>query len=303
MRPASFDLDVLRTFVTGVELGSFAKAADRLGRSPSAVSLHLRRLEGQVGQPLLHKQGRRLVPTETGEVLLGYARRLLALNDEGLDAVRGEVLTGVVRLGLPQDFADGVLPTVLARFALAHPAVRAEVGVERSAVLRDGIEAGRFDLALFWEPAATSPVACIPMVWLGPRAGFRRDHGTPVPLVAFEPPCLFREAATAALDKAGIPWRIVFSSPALSGLLAAVAAGLGVTPRTTHGLPPAVRPLQPSGADLPVLPLLPLSMRAAAPHPAASVDRLRTILGDALAMAFAAGGGTRRRRTWTQPDA
>ena len=291
MRYAKFDLDVLRTFVTGLELGSFAKAADRLGRSPSAVSLHLRRLEDQAGRPLLHKQGRGLVPTEAGEMLLGYARRLLALNDEAIDAVRGEAVTGTVRLGLPQDFAEGMLPAVLARFAAAHPAIRVEVVIERNVALRDGIEAGRFDLALLWNQETLSAIGRVPMTWLGPRAGFRRDDGIPLALVVFEPPCLFREAATVALDAAAIPWRIVFSSPALSGLLAAVAAGLGVTPRTTFGLPAGVRPLRPERANLPVLPMLSLCLRASDARPTPPVVRLRTILGEALHAQFTTGRG------------
>ena len=203
MRLTNLDIDVLRTFVTGVELGSFAKAADRLGRSASAVSLHLRRLEDLAGRPVLHKRGRGLVPTEAGEVMLGYARRLLILNDEAVDAVRGEAIAGTVRLGLPQDFAEGVLPPVLARFAAAHPAVRVEVGVERTATLRDGIEAGRFDIALFWDPEAASAVARVPMTWLGPRDGFRRDRSAPLPLVAFEAPCLFRAAGHGGIGRGG----------------------------------------------------------------------------------------------------
>ena len=215
MRPENLDMDVLRTFVIGMELGSFARAADRLGRSPSAISLHLRRLEDQAGRPLLHKQGRGLVPTDAGEVLLSYARRILALNDEAVEAVREEAVAGTVRFGLPQDFAEGVLPSVLARLADAHPAVRIEVSVERAATLREGIEAGRFDLALFWDRDAVTAAARVPMAWLGPRAGFTRGQDAPVPLVVLEPPCLFREAATAALDAAGIAWRIVFNGPAL----------------------------------------------------------------------------------------
>lgn len=287
MRLANFDLDTLRTFVSGVELGSFARAADRLGRSPSAVSLHLRRLEDQAGRPLLHKQGRGLIPTEAGEMLLTYARRLLALNDEAMDALRGEAVAGTVHLGLPQDFAEGVLPAVLARFAAAHPAVRVEVSVERTVTLRDGIEAGRFDLAMFWDRDAASAVARVPMTWLGPRARFRRNQDAPLPLVVFEPPCLFREAATTALDAAGIPWRIVFSSPALSGLLAAVAAGLGVTPRAPFGLPAGVCPLEPARANLPALPMLSLSLRSGDARPTPPVERLRAIIGEALRAQFA----------------
>ena len=131
MQPKNFDLDVLRTFVTGVELGSFAKAADRLGRSTSAASLHLRRLEDQAGRPLLRKQGRGLVPTDMGEMLLGYARRLLALNDEAMEAIREEAVVGAVRLGLPQDFAEGVLPPILARFTAAHRLTTMEASGQR----------------------------------------------------------------------------------------------------------------------------------------------------------------------------
>lgn len=294
MQPKNFDLDVLRTFVTGVELGSFAKAAIRLGRSPSAVSLHLRRLEDQAGRPLLRKQGRGLVPTDTGEMLLGYARRLLALNDEAMEGVRKEAVVGAVRLGLPQDFAEGILPPILARFTAAHPGVRVEVAVERTATLREGIEAGRFDLALLWDNEAGSAIARVPMTWLGSRAGFVRQQDAPVPLVVFEPPCLFREAATAALDAAGIPWRVVFSSPALSGLLAAVAAGLGVTPRTPIGLPTGVRALQPGQANLPSLPVLPLALKTADARPTPPADRLRSIMGEALRAQFS--------RTVTKPN-
>ncbi|CAI0901413.1 HTH-type transcriptional activator AllS [Serratia quinivorans] len=100
MGRVTFDLDDLRSYVTGIELGSFAKAAERLGRSTSAVSAHLKKLEQQVGSPILRKSGRGMVMTEAGETLLGYARRLLELNDEAAVAVRGLDLHGTVRLGL-----------------------------------------------------------------------------------------------------------------------------------------------------------------------------------------------------------
>ncbi len=120
----NLDMDVLRTFVAGVDLGSFAKAAGRLGRSPSAISLQLRKLEEQTGCALFRKEGRGLVLTENGEMLVGYARRLLDLNDQALAAVRNPGVAGSVRLGLPQDFAETWLPKVLARFARLHPNVR-----------------------------------------------------------------------------------------------------------------------------------------------------------------------------------
>src|ERR1700735_842011 len=133
----NLDMDVLRTFVTGFELGSFARAADRLGRSQSAVSTQLRKLGDQVAQPLVQKSGRGLALTTAGESLLSYARRILDLNDEALDRVRNGEVEGWVRVGLPRDFAETWLPGVLGRFARAHPKVRVEVRTERNASLID----------------------------------------------------------------------------------------------------------------------------------------------------------------------
>src|ERR1700722_2903352 len=115
MQRVTFDLDVMRSFVAGIELGSFAKAAERLARATSAVSAQLKKLEDQAGTPLLRKSGRGMALTEAGETMLGYARRLLELNDEAASAVRGIQLEGRVRLGLQEDFGESVLPEVLGR--------------------------------------------------------------------------------------------------------------------------------------------------------------------------------------------
>lgn len=292
--PVNLDMDVLRTFVTGIDLGSFAKAANRLGRSPSAISLQMRKLEDQVGQPLLRRNGRGLALTEPGEMLLGYARRLLDLNDAAVSAVAAPGLSGGVRLGLPQDFTETGLPTVLARFARLHPAVRVEAHVERDLVLRAEVEAGRLDLALVWDAtgAATEGrlVTHLPLVWIGPRAGagfaahppLPTPLPRPLPLALFGPPCLFRHAAIGALDAAGIPWRVAFSSPGLAGLWAAVSAGLGVTLRTPHGLPPTLRSLDPDEAGLPPLPGLVLRLVRGASGGDPAVDRLAELLCDTL---------------------
>ena len=112
-RPLNLDMDALRSFVTGFELGNFARAAERLGRSQSAVSTQLRKLEMQAGQPLVQKAGRTLALTAAGEGLFGYAKQLLALNDEAVDRLRGADIEGWARLGLPQDFAESWLPGVL----------------------------------------------------------------------------------------------------------------------------------------------------------------------------------------------
>lgn len=282
----NLDMDVLRTFVAGVDLGSFAKAAGRLGRSPSAISLQLRKLEEQTGCALFRKEGRGLVLTENGEMLVGYARRLLDLNDQALAAVRNPGVAGSVRLGLPQDFAETWLPKVLARFARLHPNVRVEACVDRTAVLIEAIDKGGLDLALVWDDSKRVPrgtfIAKLPMSWIGPRSGFVRDPAEPLPLIAFAPPCIFREAGIAALDAAGIAWRLTFTSPGLSGLWAAVAAGLGVTPRTPHGIPATLKAMDPASSGLPALPSLNLLLcRSGAPSP--PVDRLASILSEAFA--------------------
>jgi hypothetical protein len=142
MNKINLDLDVVRTFTTGIELGSFAKAADRLGRSTSAVSAQLKKLEEQTGAELFRKAGRGLALTEAGETMLAYGRRLLELNDEAVVAVHGVELEGWVRLGLQEDFGETLLPDVLGRFARAHPKVKidsggAECGAPRRGVRRE----------------------------------------------------------------------------------------------------------------------------------------------------------------------
>src|SRR5579863_2056509 len=143
MRQMNFDLDILRTFTTGVDLGSYARAADRLGRSTSAVSAQLKKLEEQAGTPIFRKSGRGLALTEAGETMLAYARRLLDLNDEAASAIRGVELEGWVRLGLQEDFGESLLPDVLGRFMRAHPRVRIEARVARNAELIERVASGR----------------------------------------------------------------------------------------------------------------------------------------------------------------
>jgi DNA-binding transcriptional LysR family regulator len=281
MNHPTFDLDVLRTLVTGIDLGSFAKAADRVGRSTSAVSAQLKKLEEQAGAPVLRKAGRGMALTPTGEILLGYARRLLELNDEAAQAVRGMELHGEVRLGLQEDFGEGLLANVLAGFARAHPRVRVEARLARNAELLQQLERGRLDLALAWRGGGQrSPharrVAQMPLCWIGARdtdlSSPTKDE--PLALAMLEAPCLMRDAAVAALNRARIPWRIAFTSPSLAGVWAAVGAGLGVTVRTAMGLPPNCKIL----AALPALPKIGLDVHRVDAEPPPVVGRLEHLL-------------------------
>ena len=243
MRRPTFDLDVLRTFVTGVEFNSFAKAADRIGRSTSAVSAQLKKLEEQVGTPVLTKSGRGLALTPTGETLLSHARRLLELNDGIFQTLHESQTAGTVRLGLQEDFGEHFLSDILRRFVQTYPRVNLEVRIARNAELLALVESADLDLALTWDTGHLSPYATrlgeTQMHWIGARDMplLAALDDSSLPLIMFDAPCVLRSAATQALDAAQIPWRIALTSPSVGGIWAAVAAGLGLTLRTRIGLP------------------------------------------------------------------
>jgi DNA-binding transcriptional LysR family regulator len=283
MTHPTFDLEVLRSFALGMDLGSYAKAAGRLGRSTSAVSAQLKKLESQAGAPLFRKAGRGLALTAAGETLLAYARRLIELNDEAAAAVQGVAVEGWVRLGIQEDFGEQILPAILGRFARAHPKVRIEARIARNQELADRVAAGKLDLALAWGAGAEpygERVGEVAMQWIGPsdyEAQAIRS-AEPLALAALTAPCLFRAAATTALDRAGLSWRLAFESPSLGGLWAAAAAGLGVTVRTAVGVPETLRLLPPEFFGLPTLPLLSLSLLRAQPKPPPATARLAAII-------------------------
>jgi DNA-binding transcriptional LysR family regulator len=283
MQLANLDMDVLRTLAVAMELGGFAKAADRLGRSQSAVSLQMRKLEERVGRPLFRRQGRGVALTDAGDVVLSYARRIVELNDQALAAARGVSIAGSVRFGVPQDFGDSWLPPVLARFTRTHPAVLIEARVDRTNKLAERIAEGGLDLALLWgNPPLPNTVTVLrlPMLWIG-RKGDAYAASEEMPLALFESPCVFRQPGIEALERARRSWRLAFTSPSLSGLWAAAAAGLGVTIRTAFGLPAPLAALG-RASRLPKLPQTALSLYTAQAEPPPAVARLREILLDEL---------------------
>lgn len=289
MQLANLDMDVLRTLTVAMDLGGFGKAAERLGRSQSAVSLQMRKLEERVGRPLFRRQGRGLGLTDAGDIVLGYARRILELNDQAVAAARGIAVDGSVRFGVPQDFGESWLPGVLSRFGRAHPSVMIEARVDRSNRLVERIAEGSLDLALLWgNPAVANTVSVLrlPMMWIG-RKGYSCARSEVIPLALFESPCVFRQPGVEALERADRPWRLAFTSPSLSGLWAAAAAGLGITVRTALGLPASLAALGRS-SGLPKLPQIGLSLYTAEPDPPQAVARLRDILLDELPVAAGA---------------
>jgi DNA-binding transcriptional LysR family regulator len=288
MTPLNFDMDALRTMVVGVELGGFSHAAGRLNRSPSAVSMQLRKLETQTGQRLFKRNGRGLILTEAGDVLLQYARRVLALNDEMGLAVGAIDKGGTVRVGMPQDFTDAVLPSLLTRYSKARPATHVEVKAGRNFALADDVANGRLDMALAFcagRKGGANRIATVPGVWVtrirqvrATKARAKEIRHTQrlaeegvVPLIVFDGPCLFRDMGIDALARAGIPWRLAMTTPSLAGLWCGVRAGLGVTVRTPLAIPRGLS-IVPSGVDLPELAPIDVVLYCASdPSPAAQL--------------------------------
>src|SRR6185437_6004188 len=167
----NLDMDALRSLEAILRLGGLARAAERISRSPSAISQQMRKLELQLGEPLFRKQGRRVVLTEAGDRVHAYARRILELNDEAVHAVRGAAIDGAVRFGLPGDFAESWLPAALGKFRKAYPAVRVDVLVERNALLLERLDRGELDLVLAMNQSKRADaelLATLPMAWIGP---------------------------------------------------------------------------------------------------------------------------------------
>jgi DNA-binding transcriptional LysR family regulator len=281
--PLNLDIDVLRTLVAAHDLGAFNRAAKTIGRSQSAVSQQVSKLEDRLGMDLFRKEGRGLVPTEAGEVVLAYARRIIDLNDEAVTVLRGSNVNGAVRLGFPSDFADSWLPAALGRFKRSHPNVKIEATVDRNSVMVDRLEKGQLDLIMLLTETTRVEVetlADLPMVWIGPANSLRRP-AEPVPLAVLEAPCTFRAAAIAALDQAGIHWHIAFTTPSLSGLWAAVDAGLGITVRTAASAPDHLVVFD-GGAELPPLPMAHLFLSSGGRELSPAALRFKDILTETL---------------------
>jgi DNA-binding transcriptional LysR family regulator len=296
MRP-TFDMDALRTIVLGTDLGSFARAASQLGRSQSAVSMHLKKLEEQAGQPLFRRNGRGLTPTEAGEALLAYARRIIALNDEAAASLGAPIATASVRIGLPQDLFDDVMPDIIARFSRRRAGVHVEVRAGRNYGLEEEVRAGRLDVAVAFFPAGSDAhgtlLASLPMVWLGKKGWTKPSGDEPIPLVVFDHPCLFRQAALQALEGRGHRWRLSLTTPSLPGVWAALRSGYGISVRPAHPVPSGLRDVG-SALGLPKLPAIELRMVAASELSPAASD-LRDIVGEAVRKRRAARAPIARR--------
>ena len=235
----NLDMDLLRALVAIADSGSFSAAALRLGRTQSAISLQIKRLEEAVGQSLLERsQGRVVGPTAEGRVLIDYSRRILRLNDEACACFARQNLVGRLRLGLPEELMESVFPRVLTEFTRDYPRVELSVRCDLSVRITALAEAGELDLAIAKSMPGQSVVEGStgwrllnrdPMAWLAGEGSNAMDR-RPLPLAVFHEGCVFRMAAITALAARGISWRLAFVGGSYTALRHAVAAGFAVTP-------------------------------------------------------------------------
>ncbi|GGE81003.1 LysR family transcriptional regulator [Stappia taiwanensis] len=229
---ALYDLHLLRSFEAVATCGSFTAAAEQLHLTQSTVSQQVRRLEVRIGKPLFSRSTRTVALTKEGEVLRGYASSLLQLAEEGAARLAAPELQGDLSLGVSDDLAQYLLPDVLRQFKRSHRAVRLDVQVGLTATLCERMMAGGLDLVVGKAVPGSATGEVIGgdrLVWAGDTR-LAEDPERPVPLALFPEACVYRRAALEALARAGRCWEVVCTSPSLSGIQAAVKAGLAVSP-------------------------------------------------------------------------
>ena len=242
---AMLDLDQLKTFVAIAESGSFTRAAEAVHKTQSAVSMQMRRLEERIGKAIFARDGRASKLTEEGERLLGYARRMVRLSDETMCAFDDSGLSGSVRLGTPDDYADRFLPEILARFARSNPRVEVSVVCEPSLTLMDMARRAEIDLAIVTAcgEMPTEVVRQEPLLWVSSSA-HRVEEEEVLPLALSKPPCIWRTAGLDALSSIGRQYRVLYTSGNSTAISAAVLAGLAVTVVAESALRPGMRVLR-----------------------------------------------------------
>lgn len=236
----NLEIDLLRTLIAIADSGSFSIVAAKLGRTQSAVSLQIKRLEEMVGQALLvRSQGRVAGPTPEGELLIDYGRRILRLNDEAYNCFnQRSAPAGRLRLGLPEELMESVFPQVMMDFSEACPRVELSVRCDLSIRLAALVEAGELDIAIAKRVVTGTATESFaewrmlrrePLVWFAGKGSNAIDQ-RPLPLAVFHEGCVFRMAAIAALAGSEIPWRLAFVGSSFTAMRHALSAGIAITP-------------------------------------------------------------------------
>ncbi|QOZ10187.1 LysR family transcriptional regulator [Bradyrhizobium sp. CCBAU 51765] len=286
MTTSDLDPDLLRAFLAVADHRSFTRAAAILNRTQSAVSVQIRRLEERLNVRLFHRTRPGVALSAAGHELLVYARRLLDLNAEAVDALRPRKRDAVVRLGVMDDYGTIVIPPLLAHFARGRPEIRVEIetGLTATMPARLGED---YDLVIAMHPERSGNGELLrreQAVWAAAASYSARPQRPTLPVALYPPGCLLREWATEALDAAGRPWRLAFVSRTLAAVEAIAAQGLAITVVKAGTLPPRLRVLS-ERDGLPPLPAADIRL-----HRARNLSRPATLLADHLQRAISESG-------------
>ena len=235
----TLDLDVLAMMVAVADTGNISRAAEVVHRSQSAVSMQIKTLENAIGKPLFVRRPRSVVPTQDGEILLTFARRMLALRDEAWAAVVQPDVSGRVVIGVPDDYASSLLPSILKKFSASYPRVEIQVVGLPSVALAPMVKDGSVDLVCATRVKGLSGefIRFEPMVWAAAPSARDIWKERPLPIAVFLPGSVARENAIRSLERAKVTYRTSYESPSLMGLLSMVEAGLAVAPLARCAVP------------------------------------------------------------------
>ena len=281
--PRNLDMTSLRSFVAIADAGGVTRAAGFLNLTQSAVSMQIKRLEEMLGVELLDRSGRQVALTAAGEQLLGYARRMLVLNDEAFARLTREEYEGEVVLGVPHDIVYPAIPQVLKQFARDYPKMRVTLLSSFTRVLKGQFARGECDVILTTEEAVEpggETVAELPLVWVGAPQGVAWKQ-RPLRL-AYEQHCIFRQGVQAALDRAGIAWEMAVESESTRTVEASVSADLAVHTVLAGSEPPYVERIAHGGA-LPELARMKVNLYSAQPAHSPAIPALAEMLRRAYA--------------------
>ncbi|MGE0500123.1 MAG: LysR substrate-binding domain-containing protein [Rhizobiaceae bacterium] len=243
--PPHLDSDLLRTFVTIADTGNFTRAADALGRTQSAVSMQVRKLEESLGDALFARGSRGVTLTRKGDQLLPNARRIVSLLNETAASLDAPPLDGKVRIGIPEEYGDTVLSRALAAFDARHPQVEITVRYARSSAQMAAIAAGELDLAVVfeWQEVSDGEVLMTdPTIWVTSETHHRHEE-RPIPIALYNSSTWCRDFALRSLEERGLPYRVAYRSETTGGLKLALASGLAIAPVSRSNIPRGCREL------------------------------------------------------------
>lgn len=236
----NLDIALLRSFTAVSRAGSIRAAAVRIGRTQSAVSLQIKRLEALVGEALFHRTGSGVVLTIAGERFFPAAMSVLAAHDELAGAIQSGGLRGSIVFGCPEDYLTAFFPDLLKRYGAAHPGIEIEIVSAPTAELQPLLQKRRIDLALVSLPGSARRQEVIryePLVWIASTAAPVLLVEQSVPLALSGPEMIDHVEARRAMDASGIPYRVAHASNGLAGLLAIARSGLAISVATRSAVP------------------------------------------------------------------